>query len=98
MIARERACGAEWEGRKGGRNEAPRNEVATILERVRQAQESGRYVMRRPVFALRATTGSLRCVARKPYGLPAVAAKQRRLVGGTGIEPVTPSMSRLSCH
>jgi hypothetical protein len=26
--------------------------------------------------------------------VPAVAAKQRRLVGGTGIEPVTPSMSR----
>ena len=27
------------EGRKGGRNEAPRNEVAAILERLRQAQK-----------------------------------------------------------
>jgi hypothetical protein len=43
---------------------------------------------RQPVFALRATTGSLRCFAEAPEtGLPAVAAKQRRLVPVEGIEP-----------
>src|SRR5262245_25442528 len=36
----------------------------------------------------------LRRTAFVSTGLPAEAAKQRRLVGGSGIEPLTPSMSR----
>src|SRR5207248_1797086 len=47
-----------------------------------QSRPSSPCGLRRAAFALRS------------HGLPAVAAKQRRLVGATGIEPVTPTVSR----
>ena len=53
------------EGRKGGRNEAPRNEVAAILERLRQAQEGRGDVTARGAVASTRHSGA-RALAREP--------------------------------
>ena len=45
-----------------------------------------------PVFALRATTGSLRYAK---VGLPVEAAEQRRLERAKGFEPSTPTLATL---
>ena len=44
--ARERACGADWKAAKAGRKSGRRNDLAEILERVRQAQKGCRDVKR----------------------------------------------------
>ena len=79
------------EGRQGRRKDPGRHEVAAILERLRQAQEGGRDVTASRAGSL--SQSSQTSAPRLP-GFGAFSLRERRLVGGAGIEPATPSMSR----
>ena len=94
------------EGRQGRRQDPGRHEVAAILERVRQAQKSRRHVrrsasfrrggLRQPSLVRPAAFGSGWASKLQPADLTLAGLTRASggLVGGAGIEPATPSMSR----